>query len=65
MRPIVYNFRQAKKEWERRQGGSPLDVILSAVKNTPGAWGQLFKFQKECMFPETKKKEEGDDNIVF
>lgn len=47
---MSYNFRQAKKEYMKRQGESPMDSVLRVVKKTPGAWKRIFELQKKNMF---------------
>ena len=58
----MYSMKKARKEYAKRYGEPLMDKVLQAVKATPGAWGRLFKLQKENIFPKTKEKE--DENAV-
>ena len=48
MKPIGYNFRQAKKEWEQKEEPLPSDVILNVIERTPGAWKKILEQQKQA-----------------
>jgi hypothetical protein len=58
MKPIGYNFRQAKDLRSRRMGNiGALDLVLKTVKSTPGAWKRILEQQKQAYL----KK---DDNLM-
>lgn len=58
MKPIGYNFRQAKDLRSRRMGNiGALDLVLKTVKSTLGAWKRILEQQKQAYL----KK---DDNLM-
>jgi len=62
-RANYYNFRQAKRDWKRRQKPSPMDAVLKVIENTPGAWAKIFDFQKQA-YLNMEKEESSNDELA-
>jgi hypothetical protein len=55
MKPVGYDFRHAKKRWERRNRPSvSLGDLLHGINNTPGARTRILKQQRQAYLNDRK-----------